>query len=201
MPVWLFVWALMIIINSAFMNDPLHARNYPELFLSPLNLEFILGAFVGLWLTQSKMRSSAYFFWIGLALFTVMMMVHLPGKQTLFNLQRVMAYGLPSAMIILGAVHLEQKGYFQGLAPLSRLGDWSYSLYLVHFLVLLTLRRLWQMADPHLPDGLQFSPDAPLVVLIFSVVAVFLSIFAAAVSYQLIEKPALRLLRRGQPKT
>jgi exopolysaccharide production protein ExoZ len=58
---------------------------------------------------------------------------------------RALFWGVPMAMVLAGAV-LSRRA--DGLATrlLARLGDASYSLYLLHFIVLLAWSRLWLAA-------------------------------------------------------
>ncbi|NNE56644.1 MAG: acyltransferase [Hellea sp.] len=195
LPFWLLLWAAIITGAATLGAQPMHANNYPQLFISPLNFEFILGAFAGLWLTRDNGRASGLFLWVGAGLFVAAMMIHLPGKASVFNWQRVAAYGVPSAMMILGAVWLERQGRLSVPKFLTRLGDWSYSLYLAHFLVLLALRRIWQSADGALPEALKFGSAGMVDNLAFATIGTTLSIITAAISYHVIERPSLKLLR------
>lgn len=195
LPIWLLVWAAIIAGASAYNMPPNHAGSFWLLFTSPLNLEFILGAFVAIWLTGDKGKSSGLFLWLGLLGFAIALMVHITGKPGVFLWKRVLVFGLPSAAMILGAVWLERQCKLKIPGFLSHLGDWSYSLYLAHFLVLLALRRIWQMADGALPEFLKFGADGYVDNVVFIILGVAGSIIAAAISYRLIEKPSLRLLR------
>jgi len=143
---WLGVWAGVIVLTSVFVGvQKGHAGNLAELITSPINIEFILGAFVALGLTHEKTSSHGYLFWIGLVLFGLALLMNTPGRGQYFNWVRVIVYGLPCAMIVMGAVYLEQQDKLTVPKALVTLGDWSYSLYLSHLLVLLSLKRIWNM--------------------------------------------------------
>ena len=196
LPVWLMIWAAIIAGAAMLGPQPIHAKTYPQLLISPLNIEFVLGALVGIWLTQDKGKSSGIFLWIGAALFIGAMIIHLPGKGSEFNWQRVAAYGVPSAMMILGAVVLEREGRLKIPGFLVRLGDWSYSLYLGHFLVLLAIRRIWQMVNDKAPGTAEFNAQLGLHTALFVVLGMTLAILVSAISYYLLERPVAKLLKR-----
>lgn len=202
LPVWLGIWAAVIILNSLFMDIPTgHPKNFIELITAPINIEFILGAFVGIWLTREKAPATGYFFWVGLAVFTVALLINTPGRGHLFNWVRVAVYGLPSAMIILGCVYLERAGKLRAPKWLIHLGDWSYSLYLSHLLVLLTLKRLWNMRalEDIIPASLKWGAEGWLDNIAYIVIALSASIIFAAISYHWIERTSLKWLRSKTP--
>jgi exopolysaccharide production protein ExoZ len=95
---------------------------------------------------------------------------------------RVLVLGVPSAMIVWGALQIDGKP-----GVLSYLGDASYSLYLIHPLVLIGLAA-----------ALEASPYSYPVDLII-VVGIALSILAAWRIHELFEKPILEFLKRPLP--
>ncbi|MDY6949224.1 MAG: acyltransferase [Pseudomonadota bacterium] len=63
-----------------------------------------------------------------------------PGAQLFFTVETLSAnpqmfFGVPAALLVLGAAGLEQHGLFLKNKPMLLLGDASYSLYLVHIFV------------------------------------------------------------------
>lgn len=64
---------------------------------------------------------------LGLAALTIMF---LTGFRNEFF--RPLLWGLPAAMIVAGAISLEEAGHFKVPAALVRLGDASYAIYLCH---------------------------------------------------------------------
>ncbi len=197
LPVWLAGWTLAIVAFGFLGPDqPLHAKNLVQLFFSPLNLEFVLGACVALYLLRENGRSSALWLIAGIALFVLGLLFHVPGKYGNFNWIRALAYGVPSAMMILGAVWMERQGILKIPNPLRHLGDWSYSLYLSHFLVIRSIKRLWLMADPYLPVPLKWGAEGWLDNVLYIALAISASIIFACISYHVIEKTLLKLMRR-----
>lgn len=90
---------------------------------------------------------------------------------------RLWHWGLPSAVIVLASLSLEP--YFRGRRLLKMLGDWSYSVYLLHVLLL--------SAGFYLMGRHGLAP-VPVIVL-----CLLFTLIGAWVSYELIEK---RLCRR-----
>lgn len=195
LPFILLSWAALIVAGSVYQMPPNHAGDFWQLLTSPLNLEFILGAFVALWLFRDKGKAHGVIFVLGVAAFVMALMIDVSGKPGVFLWRRVLMFGLPSALIILGAVHLEREGKLKIPGFLSLLGDWSYSLYLSHFLVLLALKRIWQMADGYLPEPLKWAAEGMADNIAFIIISLVGCIMAAAISYYVIERPSLKLLR------
>ena len=96
-----------------------------------------------------------------------------------------------------GAVVCEKKGYLNYPKFLVSLGNWSYSLYLSHFLVFLTIRRVLEYAAPFLPEQLQFQAPGWIDNFVFSIVALVATIIFSALCYRFIERPLLKLSRRA----
>jgi exopolysaccharide production protein ExoZ len=95
------------------------------------------------------------------------------------GVQRILVYGLPAALIVYGAMQIKARE-----SVWTYLGDASYTLYLVHTLIVSALLTLW-MAFPLQPD------------LIIAVTMAASVIFAWRV-YERVEKPLLRALPLSQ---
>lgn len=106
--------------------------------------------------------------------------------------QRVFSYGIAAAMLVTGALVLERYIRQHGSRLLETLGDASYSIYLLHSLVIGFVAVCWKrLCLPATPSGIA----------LYVSTAVLLSAGAGVVSWFFIEKPILRLLsrRRGSP--
>lgn len=93
---------------------------------------------------------------------------------------RIVIWGLPALAIVTGAVGLEQAGHRLDWPPLRRLGDASYSLYLVHGLAISVVVRVLSAA------GLSSSP----LILAGGLAG---GLAAGFVVYRLIERPLSRV--------
>ncbi len=198
LPLWLGVWGLLILASLSLGRLPIHATNLLELIISPLNLEFILGAAVAIILGTFTPRQGGLWLGLGVLTFAAALLVYPDNKLLPFNLTRVICFGLPGAAIILGAVILERQGRLKIPNALVKIGDWSYSLYLSHLLVLLSIKRIWnmQIISPYIPEPLKWGAPGWLDNIAFIVIAFIGSLVTACISYHLIERTSLKLLRR-----
>ncbi|MDF0729608.1 acyltransferase [Pseudomonas entomophila] len=89
--------------------------------------EFLLGIALGVLYRRGMIREGL---WLPLAVLAMAgyALYHLDASQ------RLLHWGLPSALVVLAFVALEP--YFRGNRVLKALGDCSYSVYLIHVLVL-----------------------------------------------------------------
>jgi exopolysaccharide production protein ExoZ len=97
--------------------------------------------------------------------------------------RRPLLYGTFATLFLLGVMELERTSLVRYLPILSSIGDWSYSIYLSHALVLELIGRLVFHTLPH--------PASILVVTLISLPAVFL---VGYLSYIYLERPLLNLL-------
>jgi len=98
--------------------------------------------------------------------------------------ERVLAYGLPAAAVLIGALAFEQHIPIRQRF-LESVGDASYSIYLVHIFAIAVLRKFWPLSM----DGL-----ASLA--LFLVASIALVVVIGRLSYALIERPSLQFLRK-----
>ena len=104
----------------------------------------------------------------------------------------------------LGGQAMPEKIYALGpflksmMARLVRLGDWSFSLYLCHMLVLSLLRRAFDALGhiPLLAPVFRLGHEGPLDNVAFVVAGVALSITASALAYKYYEKPCIIVFGR-----
>ncbi len=201
----LLIWGGLIIGAMLMMPIPPRAYNLPSLALSPLGLEFILGALIGFIILRQAQNTSgpamARRLWLGILLLSLIFLIFTlsfarPAALPLI-LYRLIAFGLPFAALLAAAIHLERADALLVPPFLSRLGDWSYSLYLSHMLVLLALRKIWLFGTPYLPKPLQFLAPGALDNLVFAAACLPAALIIAAISYHYIEQPLLRYSRRA----
>lgn len=91
---------------------------------------------------------------------------------------RPLALGVPAFALVSGGLALERAAAWPKMRPLELIGDWSYSLYLLHGLALKAVEK---------PFGTQPWLAVPL--------GIFASIALAYASYRCFERPVARLLR------
>ena len=99
------------------------------------------------------------------------------------------AFGLAAALCIGSAVKAESEGLLRAPRWLVRLGDSSYSLYLVHYPLLALLAKVWL--------GSRLANSPPIIAF---VVLVTLCVAGGFAFHLLVEKPSLALMRRKAPR-
>jgi peptidoglycan/LPS O-acetylase OafA/YrhL len=164
--------------SSGALHNPFLRANF---FFSVYVLEFVAGCFIGLASLKSKRliggKSSVA---IALALFAVEGVV----AQTInYNGGyagglRVLFFGLPSAFLVYGLLAWEAASLLRVPRWAVRCGDISYSIYLVHLLVIHAAYRYGWRVFNHV--GVQ-----PL----FLVVTAGLTILASMIFSRLVERP------------
>ncbi len=110
------------------------------------------------------------------------------------DIPRVILFGIPAAALVAGAVCLDQHGRIEFSAAWKFLGDASYSIYLVHLMVIIVVAKVWTMAS--LPtEGL-------LNALIFMSIAMAIGTLGGIATYLYLERPMLNFFRqrRGPPR-
>jgi exopolysaccharide production protein ExoZ len=119
----LLIGAALLAISEVLGRYGVVSRFYTNNIM----FEFLLGIGIGVIYRRGWIRQGL---WLPLAIIAVscVALYHLDASDRLLN------WGVPSAMIVLACVAMEP--YFSGNRWLKVLGDCSYSVYLVHVLVL-----------------------------------------------------------------
>ncbi len=156
-------------------------------YTDPIVFEFLLGIAVRKLIAKGYFNnfSSVTAFLIGLALFVPTLM----GLSWCGDAHRVWVYGLPSALLVYGLVGLETAGYsYKRATAFVKLGDWSYSLYLLH------LFPIWIICDGLQMIGVTDQPK--FIIYLLLILTMFIQISLAGVGFYFVEKPAQNKLRR-----
>lgn len=152
-------------------------------YTSPIILEFFAGMLIAIIHQKHSMKS----YWLALPIG----MTALIGFGNL-DASRLLVWGLPTLLIFVGTLAIEDAGKLPRLALLKLLGDASYSIYLSHAFVLQIGLFAWWRVPVH--GWLQF--------LIFTPTAMIGCAFAGVLVYRYIERPMLlRLQRKAQAAT
>jgi peptidoglycan/LPS O-acetylase OafA/YrhL len=177
----LLIWAALV----AALSFPLVLKS-PELniLVNPLTIEFIAGCFVAMAIQRGHVRGGLLALLAGAALLVI-------GGTRLTDLtspwQRLGFYGIPSALIVYGAVAVERAGK---AAPgwLIATGDASYSLYLSQGLVLAALAR-WMWDKKHVATG-------PVLNLFVAGAIAAVAVAFSFACYRWVEAPMTALTRK-----
>jgi peptidoglycan/LPS O-acetylase OafA/YrhL len=152
---------------------------------SPLLVEFLFGGLIGLCYRRGiRIQSSVCIF---LAAFGAGLLIITAFTALDEAVHRTVKWGIPSALLLFGAVFLERNGNLSAPRLLNSLGDSSYSLYLTHVFVINAIGTFWAARI----DG-YYS--------LFICLAFLGSLFAGHVAYLFLEKPVTDSLNRRYSK-
>lgn len=135
----LSVW---IIVTLCFTFGVFNAEYYAiNALFSPLNFEFLAGTIIAYLIVKNKLAMSKLFIFSGLAAIAFFWTLE---NMELLKIHRVVAYGLPFALLIYGTVTSEMTRNNTYSMRITRfLGDASYSIYLTHYPLLSMLNKVF----------------------------------------------------------
>ena len=173
-------WRAVTVIFSAFVIAgqiaavPAALGNY-AFFVDALIFEFVLGILVASIFTGASLGALA---WAAAACALAGLFVVTPGS-------RAVTMGLPSAALVLAAAYLSRIRLQPSMAEnaLGRLGDASYSIYLVQVFTISAAGKVVAKIFPALHVGM------------FILLATAFTVFAGWLASVLVEKPLLSLSR------
>jgi peptidoglycan/LPS O-acetylase OafA/YrhL len=143
-PTYLIAWAVGVAGAGALL--PPDAGAAARLASSPLTLEFIGGALLGIYWRAIPASAAAIVALIGAAaILAGMGSVAWGHVAPLHHWQRVAVYGGGAALLIAGLVRMEHAGSVRVPTWLSALGDSSFALYLTHLFVMSAAARVWSL--------------------------------------------------------
>lgn len=177
----LLLWAVAVVAADFSM-----ATNNPVLNLvaHPLTLEFIAGCFLAILFH----KDTGWKFTVFLAISSAIVFVILTGlnkSEIPSDWWRVGIYGVPAAAILYCLVVAERENIVLN-RYLAKLGDASYSIYLVHVLVLSAVgKALYALSTSYL------IPNAVMVIILCLCV-----IASGLISYRIIERPLMKASRK-----
>lgn len=183
---YLALWMVVVIVGGTVLGGL--PRPELRIVFHPLTLEFIAGCVVALIIYRGIRGFGRTAFVCG-SLFLIVNMLaghfyfdnQLPEKW-----HRVLFFGLPSSLMVYGAVTSEFRGTLGFPKWLIAVGNASYSIYLSHVLVLSLMGRVWyRLGQKGLYD------NSLAIALMLLIVVVY-----GHLSYLYIEKPLIRGFRR-----
>lgn len=186
LPRALILWSLAIVaVRAAIALDSSGTlvRVFPRatFLFSPYVLEFVAGCFIGLAFLKIKFVAGRTSVIVAAVLFTleaaVFQAINFDGNSGV--ILRVVLFGPPAALLVYGLLAWQgETGTLKVPRWVIRCGDMSYSIYLVHLLVVhFAYRYTWRVFNH------------PGVRPLFMVVAAAVALGASVVFYRLVEKP------------
>jgi exopolysaccharide production protein ExoZ len=187
----LAAWAAGIALNVGWIwvsGDALFGGIAGDLVFRIFNIEFFFGMAVARLVLDRRWWRPGAVLVTGAALFLANGLFESYGPALPIEFPpRHLIYALGAAMTLYGLVGTETAGTLRVPAPLIRLGGASYSLYLVHVIVVLFYQQLLLRVK-------RFVPLQPEIVFF---VGVGLCVVIAVAFSERIEQPLLRRLRRA----
>ena len=173
---------LVLPLAGLLLGEALVQRAPPLVLLNPLLVEFLGGILIAQ-AAAAGARPGRAMSWASLAIGALALAL-LPNPGADNDWARLLLFGVPSLMVVGGAVGVElaTRDFRVGRLPLL-LGASSYSLYLSHTFVLSVMGKVWHWG----PDWL------------YTVVATLVSVVAAIQVYRLLEAPLQNAMRRERP--
>lgn len=162
--------------------------NVLAFYTNPILLEFLYGIGLGFLFTTGRGQgpgASLALMVIGVLLFST---VGLRGDED----NRALCWALPLVLLVQGSLHAPALAQGAPRAFSKLLGDASYSLYLIQFIVLPPAAKL-------LRRGLA-SVDQPCAAIAFVAGLIAAAILAALATYYLVEKPIASYLHRARTR-
>lgn len=175
------VLALLVGLGAALKPASAVASTYT----SPLLLEFLAGVWLG-WAWNKGLRLPIL---LSVAMLAAGLgaIAYLEWAKIDIAPWRTLAWGGPSVLIVAGGLGLERAGAAPRWPWARFLGDASYSIYLIHGLVVAAVLKIFTRMQ-----------GAPLPVMILG--AVVASLAAGGLCHVLFERPLTRMLHRRKVK-
>ncbi len=183
----------VFLLGAALVHVHAPLPNTLKAWLQPITLEFAAGGALALiypraqaWSRNTNLLGGEVA--LGLGLTAIIVGGLLFGKDVSWNYElRVLTFGLPATLIVAGALMLETANVTVRCRLLLLLGAASYSIYLVHHLVVQFLVRL--------AGGISAHPSPGMVVV--EGIAIFTAAATIGIAVHIwVEQPASRWLAR-----
>jgi exopolysaccharide production protein ExoZ len=192
-PWFLVLWGIAVVILK--LQIGLSPSPMVQLLISPAALEFLAGSIIFYIYRRSRLHPAvgilllaASLLWLA-AIVVYTAHIHSDAYWIIDHpWRRSLLYGSFATIFLLGAIELERTRIVRYLPILSSIGDWSYSIYLSHALVLALVARLIVQ--------LQLNPTSILLITLIGLPAV---IMVGYLSYTYLERPLITLLYKPNP--
>jgi peptidoglycan/LPS O-acetylase OafA/YrhL len=146
---------ILVLWGVAIVALKLHIGLSPillvQLLISPSVLEFLAGYALFHLYRRSRLHPAAGVLLLASSLLLLVAIILHDTPVAIVNhpWERVALYGTFSVLLLSGALELERSQIIRYLPAFKSIGDWSYSIYLSHVLVLSLVAHIIEHALPH----------------------------------------------------
>jgi exopolysaccharide production protein ExoZ len=196
-PAVLALWGASIVVLALFF--PVPAAPILSLMVNPAILEFLAGCLIYRLYRRRTLHPRAgiglmatAFVWLVLIAAWTSYAHH--SNQNWVEQSRWLRpalYGSFSSILLLGLMELERTDLIRFGRPLALIGDWSYSIYLSHIILIELVGRIM----------VHFAAHLPFAMLIVDAVALPLVLLVGFLSFTLLERPLISVLYKKPAKT
>jgi peptidoglycan/LPS O-acetylase OafA/YrhL len=171
----------LVLLGRVVPGDNLLFRFYTD----PIMVEFAIGIMIYHLAWRHRAPGGAWIYGAALATGIVMLMCQTSIGE---GQVRLLTWGIPASLVVAGGI----RGFDVPIPTLKKLGDWSYSTYLLHIYVIQLVAKL---ILPHV--GISVPSVLAIAVLIFPVIAA-----GSWALFTFVEMPAMRaILRRHEMRS
>ena len=182
----LWVIPALILAVSLFhltVDMPDGNLSYFNFFFSGYNFEFLFGFLIFQFYKSVKLPNLLSVFLLVLSFGIIIYFGY--SVSDIDSFKRVLVFGLPSSLILIALLNLEQNEVISFPKFCLTLGDASYTLYLIHFPMMLLMNKLPQIM------GYTITSDQEVLYSYFIIICI---IIASIFVHKWIEKPLAKRL-------
>ncbi len=186
---FLIMWGLTLSLGLLGKLDRL--TPLLSILFNPMSYEFLCGALAGWVYKKHKGSLGIPIFALGLISLSIIIFYIFQNPANVLESYslRALYFSVPLSLIIYGQACI-LAGTTIGAKVFTRIGDWSYSLYLTHILSLSVVGRLWKpLAQPGLWDNI-----------IALTISLGFALFISSLSWKFAEQPMLKLAKNLRSK-
>lgn len=176
--------AILLLVSMQLFKDN-RSNDFFQFYSSTIMIEFVFGMMIALAFRRYRPGNAvlAVMFAVGVCAYGWA----LTNSMWRLDQMRFLVWGVPAALVVAAVTAADLRGIVPRIKVLLLLGNASYAIYLTHLFPLGALRKVWPMMPGFLRSSDVFLIGA----------AVGIALVTGVLFYLLVEKPLVRLAKRG----